>query len=161
MKIASRILSLLIIAIITTFYTGCKKDDEDEKTEEQKQLDKLKGVWTLESANDGGDRTADFPKLVLTISGNYVQDGTYNYSFTGTRPDPSPWPQNGTWKFGTNKSTQIIRDPGGASEIEMTYQVTDTNLILSFTVPDGSTGWTGGTSRTRSVSGNWTFTFTK
>ena len=161
MKIASRILSLLILALITTFYMGCKKDDDDKETEEKQQLDKLKGVWNLASANDGQDRTGDFQNLVLTLEGNYVEGGTYNYSFTGTRPDPSPWPVSGTWKFGTNKLTQIIRDPGGVNEIEMTYQVTATDLILSFTVPDGSAGWPGGSSRMKSVTGDWTFTFTK
>ena len=73
MKIASRILSLLILVVITTFYLGCKKDDDDKKTEEQMQLEKLAGVWTVESANDGGDRTADFTDpsaMVLTLSGN-------------------------------------------------------------------------------------------
>lgn len=161
MKIASRILSLMVITMIATFYMGCKKDDPNKKTEEETQLEKLKSVWILESANDGQDRTTGFLNLVLTISGNFVQDGTYNYSFTGTRPDPSPWPVSGTWKFGTNKSTQIIRDPVSTSETPMTYQVTDTNLILSFNVPDGNTGWTGGTSRTSSVTGDWIFTFTK
>src|SRR5688500_13202535 len=111
MKIASRILSLLILVMITTFYTSCKKDDDNKETEEKQQLDKLKGVRTIVSANDGDDRTADFqgPDLVLTVAGNYVEGGTYNYSFTGRRPTPSPWPADGTWKFGTNKSTEVIR----------------------------------------------------
>src|SRR5687767_5224438 len=128
MKIAFRILSLLILVVVATFYAGCKKDDDNPDTEEKKQLTKLLGAWTLQSANDGTDRTADFMNgtspLVLHLEGNYVEGGTYNYSFTGKRPDPSPWPSNGTWKFGTNKSTQIIRDPGGVNEISMTYQVT-------------------------------------
>ena len=80
------------------------------QTEEELQLNKLNGIWILESANDGQDRTDDFTNLVLTISGSFVQNGTYNYSFTGTRPNPSPWPRNGTRKFGSNKSTEIIRD---------------------------------------------------
>ncbi|MEX2233849.1 MAG: hypothetical protein WD824_16915 [Cyclobacteriaceae bacterium] len=162
MKIASRILSLLILVMITTFYMGCKKDDDNTETEEKKQLDKLKSVWTIVSANDGADRTVDFTDpndLVLTLAGNYVEGGTYNYSFTGTRPTPSPWPVNGNWKFGTNKSTQIIRDPGSANEIEMTYQVTATELIILFNIPDGHPGWAG--SRVGSVTGDWTFTFTK
>ena len=162
MKIASRILSLLILVVITTFYVGCKKDDDDKKTEEQMQLEKLAGVWTVESANDGGVRTADFTDpsaMVLTLSGNYAEGGTYNYSLTGARPDPSPWPASGTWKFGTNKSSEIVRDPGGVNEINMTYSVTDANLIIEFTVPDGSPGWPGG--RIGSVVGDWTFTFTK
>lgn len=161
MKFAGRILSLLILLVVTTFYVGCKKDDDEKETEEQVQLNKLKGVWNLVSANDGTDRTGDFTNLKLTLEGNYVEGGTYNYSFTGTRPDPSPWPANGTWKFGTNKSTEMIRDPNGTNEIAMTYQVTATDLIISFNIPDGSSGWPGGTSRTTSVTGNWSFTFSK
>lgn len=161
MKIASRILSLLVIATLTIFYTGCKKDDNNKKTEEETQLTKLKGVWTLQSANDGGVRTGDFSSLVLTLGGTYVEGGTYEYSFTGTRPNPSPWPVSGTWKFGSPKTSQIIRDPNTSSETPMSYTVNATNLEISFSVPDGSTGWTGGTSRTRSVSGDWTFVFTK
>lgn len=159
MKIASRLLSLLVIVMITAFYTGCKKDDDDKKTEEETQLAKLNGVWNLESASDGDPRTDDFENLVLTLSGNYVEGGTYDYSFTGERPNPSPWPVSGKWKFGSPKTSQMVRDPGTPSEIAMTYTVNDTNLEISFTVPEGSTGWQG--SRVKSVTGNWTFVFTK
>ena len=166
MKIASRILSLLILVVITTIYTGCKKSDDDEKTEEQTQLEKLKGVWTIVSANDGDDRTGDFiddvdpaVKMKLTLEGNYAEGGIYNYSLTGPRPNPSPWPASGTWKFGTNKLAELIRDPNTGNELPMTYSVTDTDLIIEFTVPDGHQGWPGG--RISSVSGQWTFTFTK
>ena len=162
LKFAARALSLLILFIVATVYMGCTKDDEDKETEEQKQLTKLKGVWTLVSANnDSDDRTDEFTgPLKLTIDGTYAEGGTYNYSFTGTRPDPSPWPASGTWKFGTNKSTDIVRDPGGVNELLMNYQVTDADLIISFNVPDGG-GWPGGSSRIGSVSGDWTFTFSK
>ena len=161
MKIATRILSLLILLAVMTFYVSCRKDDPDKKTEEETQLTKLKGVWNLVSANDGQDRTADFPNLKLTLEGNYIEGGTYNYSFTGERPDPSPWPADGTWKFGTNKARDIIRDPGGDSEILMNYSVTDSDLIITFNIPDGSAGWEGGVSRIKSVTGDWTFTFNK
>ena len=161
MKISFRVLSLLILVVLSTFYAGCKKDEPDPDTEEKKQLDKLLGSWTLQSANDGSDRTADFPGLVLSLSGNYKEGGIYNYSFTGTRPDPSPWPQSGTWKFGTNKATEMIRDPNSSSEIPMTYEVTASELIIRFNIPDGSSGWEGGTSRIKSVVGNWVFTFTR
>lgn len=168
MKITLRLLSLLILVVVSTFYAGCKKETDDSETEEKKQLDKLVGAWTLEAANDGTDRTVDFlteenppAPLVLHVQGNYVEGGTYNYSFTGKRPDPSPWPESGTWKFGTNKATQIIRDPNGPEEITMNYVVTETNLEISFVVPDGSDGWPGGTSRISNVIGNWSFTFKK
>ena len=160
MKIAPKILSLLVIGLITIFYAGCNKNDDKKKTEEETQLGKLKSSWNIVSANDGDDRTADFTGLILTVSGNFVQDGTYQYSLTGTRPNPSPWPASGTWKFGTNKSSQIIRDPGTASEIPMTYVVSDSELTLSFEVPEGSEGWTG-SGRIQSVTGQWTFTFSK
>lgn len=160
MKLITRILSVLILFSATLFYTSCK-DDKKKKPQEQVQLEKLTTTWELTSASDGQDRTADFPNLILTLSGNFSQGGTYNYSFTGTRPNPSPWPVSGTWKFGADVSQDIIRDPGTSSEIEMDYEVTDTGLIISFTVPDGSAGWQGGTSRTNSVEGNWVFEFQK
>lgn len=168
MKILQSVLSLLVLVAVSAFYAGCGGDDEKKDTDEKKQLDKLLGTWTIQSADDGTDRTQEFftddatpQPLKLTLSGNYVEGGTYNYSFTGKRPDPSPWPASGTWKFGTNKLTEMIRDPGGSSEIGMTYTVTDTNLEINFTVPDGSQGWPGGTSRVKSVTGNWKFVFTK
>ena len=169
MKIAFRSLSLLVLVVVITFYAGCKKNPENEDTEEKKQLEKLVGDWTLVTANDGQDRTTDFinevpepdEPLILHIEGAYSGEGkTYNYRFTGTRPNPSPWPESGIWKFGNPKSTQIIRDPGGVNEIAMTYTVTETNLIISFTVPDGSAGWPG-SSRVKNVIGDWEFTFEK
>lgn len=164
MKIALKVRSLLILLALSALYTGCKKDDDDSKTLEQQQLEKLVFDWNLQSATDSqGDRTADFTNLVLHLSGNYTGEGKiYNYSFTGQLPDSgptsSPWPRSGTWKFGTDKSKDIIRDPGGASEIAMEYTVTATDLIITFEVPDGG-GWPGG--RIQNVTGEWTFTFTR
>ena len=161
MKIAFRVLSLLVLAMVATFYAGCRKDDNDPETEEKKQLDKLVGDWTLVSATDvNGDRTSSFPGLVLSLTGTYSGEGKiYNYALTGTRPNPSPWPVDGFWKFGNPKTTQLIRDPGGVDEIPMSYTVNETDLVIEFTVPDGSAGWPGG--RVQSVTGEWTFTFTK
>jgi hypothetical protein len=162
MKFATRILSLLTLAALTTFYVSCDKGGGEKQSEEEVQFGKLKSSWELVTANDGVDRTADFPNLVLTLTGTYAQGGTYNYSFTGTRPNPSPWPASGTWKFGTNVAQELIRDPGTANtELNMTYTVTGSSLIITFLIPDGHTGWAGGTSREKSVSGNWTFTFEK
>jgi hypothetical protein len=164
MKLLKRILSIIVIAGLTTFYVSCKKPS-DKKTDEEIQFGKLTQVWAISSANnDGTNRTADFPSLKLTLSGSFAEGGTYNYSFTGTRPNPSPWPVSGFWKFGPNPKTEIIRDPASKNangEINMTYTVTDTGLTVSFNVPAGSSGWAGGTSRVRTVSGDWTFEFTK
>ena len=156
MKVATRLLTLLAFIGLAVFYASCDKEPKDNRTAEEKQLDKLKSTWAIVSANDGTDRTTDFPGLVLTLSGSFAQGGTYNYSFTGTRPTPSPWPLSGTWKFGTDPLTQIIRDPGSPIEIDATYEVSDTDLKITFLIPDN---WTGG--RTQSVSGTWTFQFVK
>ncbi|MEX1238416.1 MAG: hypothetical protein WEB30_01815 [Cyclobacteriaceae bacterium] len=151
--------------LLEQFFCGGDQIDQTieevtiEITDEELQLNKLKDTWNLISANNRQNRTADFPNLALTLSGNYTEGGNYNYSFTGTRPEPSPWPANGNWKFGTNKITEIIRDPGSPDEIAMTYEVTTTNLIVYFNIPDGSAGWPSG--RIASVTGDWTFTFSK
>ena len=55
-----------MLVAVSTVYTGCKKDDDDKKTQEQVQFEKLKGVWTIVSANDGGDRTVDFVDEITT-----------------------------------------------------------------------------------------------
>jgi hypothetical protein len=161
MKLATRILSLLVMIGLATFYISCDSGGGDDKSQEEKQLIAMSGSWALQSANDGADRTAGFPNLVLTLSGPFSKNGTYNYEFKGTRPNPSPWPQKGTWKFGTNVLTQAIRDPETVNTIDVTYSVSGSTLTMSFNVPDGSTGWAGGTSRVKSVTGDWTFVFTK
>lgn len=139
------------------FYSSCKPEEKDNRTTEEKQLDQLKSTWALVSAvDDNGDRTTDFANFVLTLDGSFSEGGTYNYSTTGTRPTPSPWPASGTWKFGTDPLTQVTRDPGQAIEIDATYEVSATDLEVVFTIPDN---WVGG--RTKSVSGRWTFNFVK
>jgi hypothetical protein len=160
MKLATRIFSLLVMVALALF-TGCGSDDGDDKSDEEQQLAKLSSSWTLVSANDGTDRTADFPQLVLTLSGTFAQSGTYDYSFTGTRPNPNPWPASGKWKFGTNPATDIIRDPNKTNEKDMNYAVTESQLIISFNIPEGAAGEAGGTTRASSVKGDWQFTFQK
>lgn len=158
MKFITRILSIGVLGALTAFYVSCKPD-EPTKTAEEIQLGKLVSTWALSSANDSEDRTADFPGLVLTISGTFQPGQTYNYSLTGTRPNPSPWPASGTWKFGEDANTDIIRDPGSPSETNLTYSVNDNTLTIEFNIPSGSSGWPGG--RIESVEGDWTFVFTK
>lgn len=162
MKLATRILSLLVMVGLATFYMSCDRNGGEDKSEEEKQLIKLVSNWALQTATEDGQPRTDFTNLVLQISGSFAQNGTYNYSFTGTRPNPSPWPVNGTWKFDpSDVLSTIIRDPGTSSEIEMGYTVTDTQLTISFNVPEGNAGWAGGSSRVESVTGDWVFVFTK
>ena len=102
------------------------------------------------------DRTSDFTNLKMSFTGTYVAGGTYGYNFTGTRPNPSPWPASGTWKFGPTVSTMMIRlddDP----DLGMNYTLTDTQLTISFTYTGA--GYAGG--RIEQVEGDWEFIFTK
>lgn len=163
MKIASKILSLIVLLSCATLYMSCGGDDPAGKTEAEQQFDKLKAfTWQFSSATlDGDDRSADFPNLTLTVSGTFVPEtGVYNYTLGGTTPDRSPWPRAGQWVFGTNPVTEIIRDPDTVDEIAMEYTVTETSLVLTFTIPPTSDGWDGG-SRGKAVSGEWIFTFSK
>lgn len=161
MKLTTRILSLLVLSGMVMFFAGCDKPDPKKKSPAEKQLAKLAATFDLVSATDEtGDRTASFPGLALTLSGTFAENGTYSYSFTGTRPNPSPWPGSGTWKFGADPTSDIIRDPETDNEINMVYSISDAGeLEITFTIPDGHPGFTGG--RVESVSGEWTFVFQK
>lgn len=166
MKLTTRILSLLVLSGLVMFFAGCDKENNKKKSEAEKQFDKLKASWELVSATDDtGDRTDDFSDpFVLTITGSFAEDGEYNYSFAGQSPEPSPWAESGVWKFGADPSSDIIRDPETDYERNLTYTVTDTDtdteLEINFTIPDGDPGFPG-FGRVGSVSGNWTFVFSK
>jgi hypothetical protein len=150
-------LSILVAVCMAAALTNCDDDGGGGSSEEQAQLDKLVGTWTLSSASlDGTARTTDFPGLTLTLSGTFSQGGTYAYSFSGTRPNPSPWPASGTWKFDANPSSQIIRLDDGQ---KMNYSLGNGNAQLTIEFNYQGAGFAG--SRIEEVAGNWQFVFTK
>lgn len=159
MKALARILSLIVVASAALFLMNCDSGGDDEKPAEEVQLDKLKGSWTMNSVDlDGTDRSSDFTNLVMTVSGTFSNstNPTYNYSFTGSRPNPSPWPAAGTWRFGSNVNTLILRLDDD-QEINYTLATNDTQLTMEFTY--AGDGFAGG--RVGEVEGQWTFVFTK
>lgn len=160
MKIAARILSMIVLISAATTYMACDGGDGPTESQQSIQFKKLSSTWVVSSVTDANTQRQDFQGVRLTIGGTFAENGNFTYSLTGTLPTPSPWPRNGAWKFGTNPASEIIRDPSSTSEIPMQYVVSQdgTQLTLTFTVPDGSAGWTG---RTQSVTGEWTFNFTK
>lgn len=158
MKLAARILSLVVLASIVTLYTNCGGDDPAPASKEKVQLDKLKGSWTLNSVTNDGSARTDFVSVVLTISGTYAADGgTYNFSFTGTFPNPSPMPKTGTFKFGANAETQLIR-VNDSFPMGYTLSNSDNNLSITLDNYTGA-GFAGG--RIEQVTGDWVFNFTK
>jgi hypothetical protein len=160
MKLLTRTFSLLAIASTTLFFVNCGGGG-DEKKPEEVELEKLVKTWNIVSADlDGDTRTDDFTNFDLVISGTFDSDspeGPYDYSVSGSRPTPSPWPDaangnGGTWTFGgtpSDDSGLIARDDGTA----MTYTISGGTLTLNFTF--NGTGYEG--AKTAQVNGNWTF----
>lgn len=161
MKLLARLLSLIVVTSIAALLMNCDSGGGEGKSEEETQLDLLKGTWNLSSASlDGANRT-DFVDVTMTITGTYSKAGTYSYSFTGTFPEPSPWPikSPGTFKFDPdNITTKLIR---GGDNIIMDYVVSSSSLSLTFTC--ASCNYPGGAAggRVGEVNGEWVFSFTK
>src|SRR5687768_7116949 len=100
----SRILTVLLIVSVGLLSFNCGGSDDPEKSEEEVQLEKLKaGQWSLLTANDGSDRTSEYPGMTLTFTGTFAAGGTYAYTSSATSwPSPSPWEDEGTWKFASD-----------------------------------------------------------
>lgn len=152
---------LLVILSTVLVISSCKKKDDPDPTEKV-QLDKLVKTWTISSAELDGTPRTDFSTIALVISGTFNSNtpaGPYQYTISGTRPNPSPWPASGTWKFGDGEAAKsvIIRD-SGVNEVQMTYTLSGDGkqLTLNFTVT--GSGWAG--SRVNEVEGAWEFVFT-
>lgn len=155
-KVVSRLASLMIVAGALVFFSNCGGDDPKDPAQKV-QLEKLSTTWNIVSATlDGTPRTADFTGFTLTISGTFNSndpDGPYNYSVSGTRPTPSPWPASGQWEFavlGTGDTGTLLRSDG----VDFTYSISSNNqLTLTFECEDCD--YAG--SRTEEVNGTWVF----
>lgn len=156
------LLSFLVLSASIITFTHCD-DNGPGKTLEQKQLDKLKKTWNIVSATlDSDTRTGDFTGFSLTIGGTFNSSnpkGPYTFSVSGTRPTPSPWPASGSWFFGGDAESQLIRDENtngtaDGSDLAMTYFIDSTGkLNLTFTCT--ACNYPG--SRVELVNGTWTF----
>lgn len=148
-----KIITILIITI--TFILSACGSDESISSQE-KQLKKLSATWVLTNATvDGTDYTNEYSDFELTLSGS-SNSSVYAYGVLG-RPEISPWPSGGTWVFGADVKTTITRDLGTSDQLAIAYSVTDSQLSITFSFSgDGYES-----SRVNSVSGNWTYTFSK
>lgn len=150
MKVLKSLVPLVAIASLV-FFSNCGSDSTETPIQDQ-QLAKLTATWNIASASRDGV-AVDYPGFKLTISGT-AGATSFDYSTQG-RPTLSPWKSSGKWSFGQSVETQIIRDPGTADELQMTYVVTDNSLQLTFTY-NGN-----GFNRVEVVKGQWVFNFTK
>jgi hypothetical protein len=150
-----KIYSILILLSLTgVLLSGCG-DDEQTSSAKSKQLNKLSGTWELTSVTMSGvDVTPEYSALELTLSGAASGD-VFSYSVVG-RPELSPWPTRGTWSFGSDLKSEIMRDPGTDDALSINYSVTDSQLMIEFAFI-GS----GYQARASSAEGIYVFTFEK
>src|SRR6188768_966753 len=105
MKHLARLLSLLVLVSAGLFFANCGGDGGDEKSAQEKQFDKLKGVWTLQSVTWTGDANDDRFEgntVELNVSGTFSENGKFNFDLTSDPNDidASPWPPSVKWEFG-------------------------------------------------------------
>lgn len=147
--------SLLLIASVGALVTfsSCGSDKKNTEPVPDVQLGKLSKTWKLTSVTLGGApvTTPSYTGFQLAITGTKGAT-SFGYSATG-RPSLSPWKSSGTWAFGTDPVTMLVRDPATADELAMNYAVTETTLQISF-------NYTGkGFTRVDQVTGDWVFIF--
>ena len=149
----------MILVSASLSYTGCSKDD-NKQSEEETQLNKLKSdQWTLTSAADPSDRTAEYPGMKLTISGNFSEGGVYQYTSTATSwPSVSPWKKSDDWKFQPAAIGSGIVRQSDLQNMDYTLSNSDKTLTIHFTYSGAGFNNAG---RTKSVEGDWTFVFTR
>jgi hypothetical protein len=160
MKLATRILSLLVLAGLATFYVGCKGSNDPGKSDTDVQIEKLTATWkvanTTDVTLDGAAPALDQKGLTLTISGS---PGSKQVSYTATkRPvGPSAWPQGGTFEFdAAAPKTKVKRQ----DDVVVSYEFTaDGKLKMTFT--QSGQGYTSNDARIESVAGEWVYVFTK
>ncbi|GIV36052.1 MAG: hypothetical protein KatS3mg032_0431 [Cyclobacteriaceae bacterium] len=157
MKYISAFGPLMVLAVLVLTLSHCGKDNPAPPAE-QVQLDKLKKTWNLVSVTlDGADKKAPAGQIqtsfALTISGTFNTanpKGPYNFTVTGTEA-PSPWPPSGTWLFGDDAESQIIRQN---DNVAITYSISPSGQLTLTFVCSGC-NYPG--ARTETVDGNWVF----
>jgi hypothetical protein len=158
MKLAARILSLIVLTAVACFYAGCDPGDDPEKSEMDQQIEKLNGTWNTTAYTLDGLVPADldYSNFDLVLTGS-EGDESLEFSAVG-RPSgkPSPWPESGTVEFGTNVKQNLIRLDPNEVTVPISYSVTETTLIIDFTF--STTPYNG---RVQNVTGNWHFEFSK
>lgn len=152
------ILTVIALAVLLG-YSGCGGSKNPGPSVEEVQLGKITGTWKVDASNSSSDVTlggvskrTDYNGFTLVLTGS--AGSTYNFVKSGG-PTVTPFPANGTWKFGTDPEKDIIIATG-AQALTGTYSVTDTSLEITFSY----TG-TGESSRTTEVKGTWVFKLVK
>lgn len=154
MKYSSRVLSLLAVVSSMVFFASCDKGEGNKTSKQDEQIEKLVGTWEAVDVDLDNTTPDGYDDFKIVITGD-AGDDELGYTASG-RPDPTPWPQTGSFSFGSNVLEDLIRDN---DDLAIDYEVTGTTLTLSFTY-EGD-GFDGDVARTTEIGGDWTFTFQK
>ncbi len=124
---------MLLCAWIVLCLCQCSSsgDPEPEPNAEEKQVNMLAKTWTPGIVMHGGDDvTHRFGDFVLTITKNK------SYATSGKLGDfdYEPFKSSGTWDFMDNNLNRIARNDG----VEMDVQVSDDELILTFSISESN-----------------------
>jgi hypothetical protein len=152
MKIIKGLGSLALLGILLV-YSSCGGGSDPAPPITDVQIGKLNKTWRITSVTldgviqNGSNNTSDYTGFQLVLAG--TTGGTsVNYTAT-SRPALSPWQPSGSFTFGTNAETELVRN----DDVDVTYSVTDTQLQMTFSF--SGSGYT----RSAVVSGVWVFTF--
>ncbi len=141
---------LLAFALVGTLltYSGCSKSSGPGQTPQDAQLVKLSKTWKITSVtlNNTPQTYTGFQMVISSTAGQT----TFAYSNTA-RPALSPWASSGTFTFGSDFATGLVRD----DSLPITYSVSDTQLQMTFNYTGN--GFPG--PRVGNVQGTWIFTF--
>ncbi len=152
MTYSRALLSAALLGSIIIF-AGCGGKGGNPEPLSDKQLGLLSKTWKVKSVLLGStDSTSHWTNFKLTIGGTKGQPNSFTYSCTG-RPPRSVWPSSGTWTFGSDPATMIIRDAQAQDALNITYSVDATSANLQLQFSFSGTGYT----RVSNVSGDWTF----
>lgn len=154
MKHLSRLLSLLILVSAGVFFANCGGGGGDDPDPQKEALDKLVGTWTVTSAKLNGTDKAEFVGAHLNITSSKV----FNFTIEDGTIEASPWDDSTPWDFGADVTKNITRkDTGG--NIPLIYSVSGSSLSIDIEDYTGEAYSIQG--RSKSVEGDWKFTFTK
>lgn len=138
----------LLGVILVVGFSGCKDDENPTIPEVDEMLARIAHTWTLQEVNkDDIDLTAAFPGMKLII-----QD---DRTFSMVNPVPPMWPAEGSFTLAelSNGRFQITRSD---DVVIIVTSVSETTLVVEL---DYDATTSGG--RSKSVSGNYEFTFVK
>jgi hypothetical protein len=159
MKLAAKILSLLVLVGMATLYIGCKNNDGPTETVTDKQIKALVATWKVAADTDvtldGDPPQLGQKDLTIVIQGN-AGSTQVNYTITKRPIGPSAWNTGGTFEFNAaSPTTKVKRE----DNVEVLYEVDGSKLKMTFTV--SGSGYTSTSGRTASVAGVWVYNFTK